>query len=82
MDRLEEELGDGDYLVGDAFSVADLTAATLFTPLICPPEREYAPSACAAEILELREELLARPGGAWVTDMFARHRRRTPALVV
>jgi glutathione S-transferase len=37
MDRVEAELGARDYLVGDAFSVADLTAAALFTPVLCPP---------------------------------------------
>ena len=45
MDRLEAELDGGDHLVGDAFSVADLTAAALFTPLIRPPERPFMPDA-------------------------------------
>ena len=38
LDRLESELGDDEYLVGDSFSVADLTAAALFYPLVLPPE--------------------------------------------
>ena len=38
LDRLETELGDGEYLVGDRFSVADLTAASLFYPLASPEE--------------------------------------------
>jgi glutathione S-transferase len=38
LDRLEAELGSNDYLVGDGFSVADLTAAALFYPLALPPE--------------------------------------------
>ena len=37
MDRIEAELQPSGYLVGDRFSVADLTAAALFTPLIAPP---------------------------------------------
>ena len=45
MDRLESELGPSGYLVGDRFTVADLTAASLFTPLLCPPERPFAPPA-------------------------------------
>ena len=38
FDRIEEELGSGDYLVGEAFSVADLTAASLLYPIVAPEE--------------------------------------------
>ena len=39
LDRLEAELdASGEYLVGDSFSVADLTAASLLYPLVNPPE--------------------------------------------
>jgi glutathione S-transferase len=74
MDRVESELGPSGYLVGDKFSVADLTAAALFTPLIAPPQRPYAPARLAPALEELRGELEARPGGAWVHEMYARHR--------
>lgn len=74
MDRIEAELGPSGYMVGDCFSVADLSAAALFTPLIAPPERPYRPAKLAAPVLELREELSARPGGEWVAEMYARHR--------
>ena len=74
MDRVEAELQPSGYLAGDAFSVADLTAAALFTPLLAPPERPYVPAGAAPAVLELREELMARPGGAWVFEMYARHR--------
>ena len=76
MDRLEAELDGGDHLVGDAFSVADLTAASLLTPVICPPEREYPPAAAPPAVLELRAELEARPGGQWVHATYARYRNR------
>ena len=78
MDRLEAELDGGDHLVGDAFSVADLTAASLLTPVICPPEREYPPAegSLPAGVLELRAELEARPGGQWVHATYARYRNR------
>ena len=38
LDRLDAELeaSAGDYLVGDSFTVADLTAASLFYPLAEP----------------------------------------------
>lgn len=74
MDRLEQELQPSGYLVGDAFSVADLTAASLFTPVLAPPERPYAPRNVVPAVLELREELEARDAGKWVAEMYARHR--------
>ena len=83
MDRLEAELQPSGYLVGDSFSVADLAAAALFTPIIAPPEREYMPATFPAPILELREELTARPGGQYVLRMYAEHRgvsAETPQL--
>jgi glutathione S-transferase len=74
MDRLETELGGSEYLVGDSFTVADLTAAALFTPLIAPPERPYLPQNPAPEILAFRAEMEARPGGQWVLETYRRHR--------
>lgn len=74
MDRLEREIQPSGYLVGDRFSVADLTAAALFTPLLSPPGRQYAPPTLTPPLLEVREELAAREGGAWVAEMYARHR--------
>ena len=43
LDRLDDELGGGEYLVGDRFTVADLTAAALFYPLVPPPGGPAAP---------------------------------------
>ena len=74
MDRVEAELQPSGYLVGERFSVADLSAASLFTPLLAPPERPYAPATVVPAVQELREELMARPGGQWVGEMYARHR--------
>jgi glutathione S-transferase len=73
MDRLESEIQPSGYLAGEAFSVADLTAASLFTPLLDPPGREHMPPV-SEPVLELREELRRRPGAAWVDEIFARHR--------
>lgn len=41
MDRLELELSASGYLVGDSFTVADLTAAALFYGVARPPEFPY-----------------------------------------
>jgi glutathione S-transferase len=73
MDRLEDELGGDEYLVGDSFSVADLTAAALFTPLLAPPGRPWAPD-LVSPLQPMRAELEARPGGEWVTRMYELHR--------
>ena len=75
LDRLEAELGDGEYLVGDAFSVADLTAAALFYPLVAPPEGPQVITDPPAAWQEVRSELSERPGYKWVGEMFRRHRK-------
>ena len=76
MDKVEEALAGGDYLVGDSFSVADLTVAALYTPLVAPPERPWAPKQLVGELQNIREQLTARPAGQWITEMYARHRSR------
>jgi glutathione S-transferase len=80
LDRLEGELGDGEYLVGDRFTVADLTAASLFYPLAQPPEGPELPPPPEA-IERFRAPLKERPGYRWVEEMFRRHRKRQPAPV-
>jgi glutathione S-transferase len=77
LDTLERELGDKDYLVGDCFSIADLTAASLFYPLALPPEFPYTSPTWddlpdgAREFLGTMRE---RPGAKWVGEMYRRHR--------
>jgi len=74
MDRLEAELDGGEYLVGDAFTVADLAAAALFTPIVRPPERPFMPEQTMPAIEQFGDELMARPGGEWILDTYRRHR--------
>jgi glutathione S-transferase len=75
MDRLEAELQPSGYLVGDRFSIADLTAAALFYPVVLPPEFPYRMPADVPEPgREFITALAARPGGRWVGEMYARHR--------
>ncbi|MEA2467567.1 MAG: glutathione S-transferase [Thermoleophilaceae bacterium] len=75
MDRLELELGSGDYLVGDAFTVADLTAAAIFFPLVRPAEAEYmVPDPLPPAFVERRQALASRRGFQWVQEMYRRHR--------
>jgi glutathione S-transferase len=76
LDRLEAELGDGEYLVGESFSVADLTAASLFYPLVSPEGAPLPPDQPMPESFErFRAPLRERRGFKWVAEMFRRHRR-------
>jgi glutathione S-transferase len=76
LDRLEAELGDSEYLVGGRFSVADLTAASLFYPLAVPEESPLKPDSPAARgFEEFRQPLLDGRGLKWVKEMFRRHRK-------
>lgn len=79
LDRLESELGkgDGEYLVGDRFSVADLTAASLFYPLVAPLEGPTPPDTPRPPAFdEFRDSLSDRLGFRWVEETFRKHRRR------
>lgn len=80
LDRLEAELGDDEYLVGDRFSVADLTAASLFYPLARPKEGPMPVDQDGAAGFEaFRQPLLERRGIKWVKEMFRRHREPAKA---
>jgi glutathione S-transferase len=81
LDLIEEELGGREYLVGDRFSVADLTAAALLCPLVAPPEFAYEwPPAWPEEWEQFRRSLGDRPGYRWVQEMFSRHRGVSAAV--
>jgi glutathione S-transferase len=75
LDRLEAELGDGEHLVGDRFTVADLTAASLLYPLALPPAGPQAITEMPPRYLEFVEPLRERPGYAWIGETFRRYRK-------
>jgi glutathione S-transferase len=77
FDKLEAELekGDGEYLVGNSLSVADVTAASLFYPIVVPPEGPLSPDLPRPAAFEsFRQSLSDRPGYRWVEETFRRHR--------
>jgi glutathione S-transferase len=77
MDRLDAELetGGGEFLVGERFSVADLTAASLFYPVVDPDEGPLPAETPTPPALErFRAEISDRPGYLWVEETFRRHR--------
>lgn len=75
MERIERELGPSGYLVGDRFTVADLTAASLLYPVVRPPQFPYPTvSNPPGDIGEYLDTLARRPAGRWVSEMYDRHR--------
>lgn len=77
-DRLESELaasGTG-YLVGDRFTVADLTAAALLSPIVQPPEFPYAwPPTLPEGARRLRASFADRGALRFAAEMYRKHRR-------
>jgi glutathione S-transferase len=78
LDRIEAERDGGEYLVGETFTVADLTAAALLYPLVWPPEFPYElPDPPRWEFLEPMRE---HPALAWIRETWRRHRGSSAAL--
>ena len=81
LDRLEAELRPSGYLVGDRFSVADLTAAALLAPVVLPPEFPYRPPGpLPAPVTRWRDALVSRPVCRWAAEMYRRHRGRSAEI--
>jgi glutathione S-transferase len=75
LERFQTELAPSGYLVGDRFTVADLTMAAMMAPGVAPPELPYRPPPEARALLsELRELLEAHGALRWVEEIYARHR--------
>jgi glutathione S-transferase len=75
MDRLEKELPASGHLVADRFTVADLTAAALLSPLVKPPEFPYQSDAALAEpFAKIRESLSTRRAFRWTLETYRQHR--------
>jgi glutathione S-transferase len=77
FDKIESDVGPSGYLVGESFTVADLTAASILAPIVMPPEFPYIklhPDERTAESRRFRDSLKDRPGFKWVEETYARHR--------
>ena len=75
LDRIVAELKPSGYLVGESFSVADLTAAALLFPLAMPAELQY-PYPELPDWGELRPHT-GHPAVEWIREMYRRHRGRS-----
>lgn len=75
LERIEAERQGRAYLVGEAFSVADLTAASLLGVLLRPPELQYPAGVGFPPYLEdYRGAVLAHPAAQWAMEVYRRHR--------
>lgn len=81
LDRIEQERRGGAHLVGDAFTVADLTAAALLSPLLQPAEIQYPLRVeLPPYFQDYRSSLLQHPAMQWAAGMYRVHRGRSAEL--
>jgi glutathione S-transferase len=78
LDRIVAEVRPSGYLVGDSFSVADLTAASLLYPLAMPPELQYRvpPVPDWGELSAHAKH----PATDWIREIYRRHRGSSAEL--
>ena len=75
LDTLEAALHERDYLVGNAFSRADLTAAALLWPMLPWNGDEAAMQACLPDVVgQWRQGFTQRPLYDWLQRMYCLHR--------
>lgn len=82
LDAVEQQLDGGEYLVGDAFTAADLTFCALGAPLVFPeqygiplPTPEQSPASLRAKV----EGYRAREAGRYILRTYERHRAQVRA---
>jgi glutathione S-transferase len=76
-----EEIQPSGYLVGDSFTVADLTVAALVAPAIAPEQFPYPqPQRGHPLLAEVREALAVSGLLDWAYEIYARHRGRSAEL--
>jgi glutathione S-transferase len=81
FDRIEAEVQPSGYLVGDGFSVADLTAAALTFPLVRPPEAPHRfEGRLPGPVQRFRDEISERPSFKWVEEIYRKHRGVSAAI--
>jgi len=75
LDQLADATANSDYLVGDSFTIADLTAVALLCPLL-PPEWKVLcqPALPPPELRAVIDRYQAHPAIAWARRIWERHR--------
>ena len=81
LDYLEGVIPESGYLVGDAFTVADLTAAAMFAALLELPEIQYPVRVALPNYhREYRDSLAEHPAARWIAEIYRRHRGRSAEI--
>ena len=81
LDRIERERAGRPYLVGDAFTVADLTAAAMLSALIQPAEIQYPMNVeLPGYLQDYRATVLGHPATQWAAGLYRLHRGRSAEL--
>jgi glutathione S-transferase len=74
-ERFRAELQPSGYLVGNGFTVADLTVAALVAPAVAPEQFPYPQPQRGHPLLAQLRDALAEPGLLeWASEMYVRHR--------
>jgi glutathione S-transferase len=75
LDRIDQQRQGHEYLVGDTFTIADLTAASLLGPLLQPPEIQYPLCVQLPSYLQqYRANVLKHPTAQWAASIYRLHR--------
>ena len=81
-ERFRAELQPSGYLVGERFTVADLSLAAFLAVVVAPPEFPYPqPQRAHPRFGKLRELLDSYGMQDWARDIYARHRGRSAEVV-
>ncbi|HEV2815309.1 MAG TPA: glutathione S-transferase family protein [Solirubrobacteraceae bacterium] len=79
-ERFRAEVGPSGHLVGDRFTVADLTLAALLSPPVAPDQFPYAQPQRGHPLFAPVHEALEETGLLeWTRETYARHRHAQPA---
>jgi glutathione S-transferase len=80
-ERFRAELAPSGYLVGDRFTIADLTLASLLAPAVAPEQFPYPQPQRGHPLLAPLRDVLAGPGLLdWTREMYARWRGQSAEL--
>jgi glutathione S-transferase len=74
LESLDNLIQPSGYLVGTAFSVADLTAAALISPVVQPPQFPYQFPPPNAGLTRLRKRLGHKRVREWCLSIYEKHR--------
>ena len=80
-ERFRAEVQSSGHLVGDGFTIADLTLAALLAPVVTPEQFPYPQPARGHPVLARARDVLAEAGlVTWTRDMYARYRGRSAEI--